>query len=55
MGNVSANTETTVCIIGCSGETINVVPSHPVFSDLTGGTVTQMNLVELGGQNGVYS
>lgn len=55
MGNVSANTETTVCIIGCSGETINVVPPHPVFSGLSGNTVTQMNLVQMGGENGVYS
>jgi hypothetical protein len=55
MGNVSANTETKVCIIDCSGTTKTVTTPHPIFSDLSGGTVTQLNLIELGGQNGLYS
>jgi hypothetical protein len=55
MGNVSANTETTVCVIDCSGNTKTIIPPHPVFSDLSGGTVTQLNLVQLGGENGLYS
>lgn len=55
MGNVSANTETLVCIIDCSGNTKTITPPHPVFSDLTGGTVTQLNMIQLGGQNGLYS
>jgi hypothetical protein len=52
MGNVSANTETTVCLIDCSGNTQTIIPPHPVFSGLSGGTVTQLNLVQLGGENG---
>lgn len=60
MANTSANTETTICLQICTtggtGNTVvEVTPPHPVFSDLTGGTVTQMNLVQLGGINGLYA
>jgi hypothetical protein len=53
MGNVSANTETIVCVYNCSGETMEIIPPHPVYSDLTGGTVTQLNMITLGGINGL--
>lgn len=58
MANTSANTETTVCINdenNCATNPIVVYPPHPVFGDMTGGTVTQMNLIQLGGQNGLYA
>ncbi len=55
MGNVSANTESFICIVDCSGNTISVSPPHPEYNDMTGGTVTQLNTVELGGQNGLNS
>lgn len=55
MSNISANTENTICVTDCSGNTKTIIPPHPVFSDVTGGTVTQLNLVQLGGQNGLYS
>jgi hypothetical protein len=53
MGNVSANTESLVCIFDCSGNPQTIIPPHPVFSDLSGGTVTQLNMIEIGGQNGL--
>jgi len=55
MANTSANTETTVCIIDCSGNTQSVIPPHPVYSGVSGGTVTQLNMIVLGGQNGLNS
>jgi|688.fasta_scaffold1167831_2 hypothetical protein len=60
MANTSANTENTICQQVCSTGTtgtavVTVIPPHPVFSDLTGGTVTQLNLVQLGGLNGLYA
>ena len=55
MANLSANTETTVCVIDCSGNTKSITPPHPVFTNSTGGTVTQLNMIELGGENGLYS
>jgi hypothetical protein len=55
MANTSANTESLVCIIDCSGTTKNITPPHPVYGDLTGGTVTQLNMIQLGGENGLYS
>lgn len=58
MANLSANTETTVCINdtdNCETGQIVVNPPHPVFNGLSGNTVTQMNLVQLGGQNGLYA
>jgi hypothetical protein len=55
MANISANTESIVCIFDCSGNTKTITPPHPVFGDLTGGTVTQLNMIEIGGQNGLNS
>ena len=32
---------------------VQIIPPNPVYSDLTGGTVTQLNMVVLGGPNGL--
>lgn len=59
MGQVSANTETVICYT-CNSDLNNGVAQyytspvpHPVYSDLTGGTVVQLNMVTLGGPNGL--
>jgi len=54
MGQVSANTEYTLCVQDCSGTTLTeIYTPHPTYSDLTGGTVVQLNMVVLGGPNGL--
>lgn len=55
MANVSANTESTICVNNdnCAGSPYTIRPPHPVYGDLTGGTVTQLNMIVLGGQNGL--
>jgi hypothetical protein len=58
MGQVSANTEVTLCEQICSGSgttVVSVTPPHPTYSDLTGGTVVQLNMITLGGPNGLNS
>jgi len=58
MGQTSANTEYLMCAIVCtsggtgSSATTQTTP-HAIYSDLTGGTVVQLNTVEIGGFNGV--
>ena len=54
----SANTETTVCEICCdcgaTGSTVNqITPPHPVWTDGYGTPVTQLNMIVLGGPNGL--
>jgi hypothetical protein len=54
----SANTESFVCVICCdcgaTGSTITQVsPPHPVWSDGYGTPVTQLNMITLGGINGL--
>jgi len=55
----SANTESLVCQICCpctTGATItSVVPPHPVWTDSQGTAVTQLNMIVLGGENGLNS
>jgi len=55
----SANTEVFICEICCpctTGATINsVVPPHPVWTDSQGTAVIQLNMVVLGGENGLNS
>jgi hypothetical protein len=57
----SANTEYEICEICCdcgttSGSTINLLtPPHPVYTDGYGTPVTQLNMVTLGGPNGLNS
>ena len=50
----SANTEYVACV-ECGTSTHTVTVPHPVYGDLTGGTVTQMNMVTLGGMFGLNS
>ena len=54
MGTTSANTETILCE-ECNNTVTPVTPPHPVYGDLTGGTVTQMNMITLGGMFGLNS
>jgi len=54
----SANTESFICVICCdcgaTGSTVNQVsPPHPVWSDGYGTPVTQLNMITLGGMNGL--
>ena len=54
MASISANTEYLICI-DCSGTTATRATPHPTYNDLTGGTVTQLNAVLIGGRNGLNS
>lgn len=53
----SANTESNLCIEICdevSGTTVvSVSPPHPVWTDGYGTSVTQLNAITLGGENGL--
>lgn len=55
----SANTEVTVCeqICDLSGGTIavQVIPPHPIYTDGYNTPVTQLNMISLGGMNGLNS
>lgn len=59
MADLSANTETIICQEVCTGsgttKTIQIVPPHPVWTDGVGNQVTQLNMVTLGGPNGLNS
>jgi hypothetical protein len=50
----SANTEYTACI-ECSGSTYTVDTPNPVWTDNKGNSVIQLNMVALGGENGLNS
>jgi uncharacterized delta-60 repeat protein len=52
---LSANTESLVCVVDCSGNTISVTPPHPVYTNLRGKAVVQLNMITLGGENGLNS
>jgi hypothetical protein len=52
---ISAGTETIMCVIDCSGNTITVVPPHPTYLNEYGKAVVQLNYIELGGMNGLNS
>jgi hypothetical protein len=52
----SANTETFLCQEICTSggtTTISVTPPHPVWTDGYGTEVTQLNMITLGGINGL--
>lgn len=54
----SANTPSDICLQICiTGETgstvISVNPPHPIWGNQYGGTVEQLNMITLGGQNGL--
>ena len=56
----SAGTEYEICEICCdcgtTGSTVNLItPPHPVYTDGYGTPVTQLNMVTLGGPNGLNS
>lgn len=54
MAELSANTETFICVPDCefTGSTA-VAPPHPVWTNGSGDSVIQMNMVVLGGPNGL--
>ena len=49
----SANTEYTMCIEICDGTYESQDTPHPVYTDGYGTPVTQLNMVVLGGPNGL--
>jgi hypothetical protein len=52
---ISANTETKVCVTDCANNTATFTNTpHPTFTNGRGKSIVQMNLVQLGGENGVY-
>jgi len=56
MAETSANTQTIICQEICDdplNTVVQITPPNPVYGDLTGGTVTQLNMVVLGGTNGL--
>ena len=52
---ISAGTETIMCVIDCSGNTITVVPPHPTWTNAYGKAVVLLDAIELGGMNGLNS
>jgi hypothetical protein len=54
MAVYSANTEYIICQMNCSGVTSTVATIHPTYGGLlSGDTVVEMNLVLIGGRNGL--
>lgn len=49
----SANTEYSLCVLDCSGNTVTLDFPHPVWTNNYGNSVTQLDAVQLGGQNGL--
>ena len=52
---ISAGTETTVCVLDCSGNTITIIPPHPTWTNAYGKAVVLLDAIELGGMNGLNS
>jgi hypothetical protein len=52
---ISAGTETIMCVLDCSGNTITVVPPHPTWTNAYGKAVVLLDAIELGGMNGLNS
>jgi hypothetical protein len=52
---ISAGTETIMCELDCSGNTITVVPPHPTWTNAYGKAVVLLDAIELGGMNGLNS
>lgn len=50
-----AGNEYNLCLIDCSGNTYSVNVQHPVWTDLQGKSVLQLDAIQLGGINGYYS
>lgn len=53
MANLSANTQTIICQNDCSGNTVTIIPPNPVWINNNGDAVTQLNMVVIGGPNGL--
>lgn len=51
----SANTESLICVTLCDQSVVSVNPPHPIWTDGYGTQVTQLNMVTLGGPNGLNS
>jgi hypothetical protein len=52
---ISAGTESTVCVIDCSGNTVSIVPPHPVWTNEQEVDVILLDAIALGGMNGLNS
>ena len=52
---LSAGTESKICIIDCSGDTITIIPPHPTWTNEYGKAVVLLDAVVLGGINGLNS
>jgi hypothetical protein len=52
---LSAGTETKICTIDCSGDTITIIPPHPTWTNEYGKAVVLLDAVVLGGINGLNS
>ena len=52
---ISAGTETIVCVIDCSGNTISVVPPHPTWTNSKGNDIVLLDAIAMGGINGLNS
>lgn len=50
---LSANTENTICVVLCDGTIGSVSPPHPTYTNEFGKAVEQLNMVALGGPNGL--
>ena len=51
---LSANTQGTICVHDCNGNTVVITPPNPTFTNGKGKAVVQLNLTQLGGENGLY-
>ena len=51
----SAGTESFICVELCDQSVVSVAPPHPIWTDGYGTQVTQLNMVVLGGPNGLNS
>lgn len=50
---LSANTENTICVVLCDNTIGSVSPPHPTYTNEFGKAVVQLNMVALGGPNGL--
>ena len=53
---LSAGTETKVCVTDCDTNTAKLLDTpHPTYTNGRGKAIVQMDMVQMGGENGVYS
>lgn len=54
MPEISANTEVIICETCDGGTTVfKVTPPHPVWTNAQNNSVIQLNMITLGGENGL--